>query len=145
MKLGEDFSGGLFRRGYWPDNATGLWYSLAVAVVLMVLHQALQAVFVVAGLMFFKLAPGVTPALTKVALVSIFPASLIVFALGYWLAGLRGGVRREVLALHWPRLTPLGVAVLIIGFMLAMYAAIMLIVLVFQVDISQYTPGPHGE
>jgi membrane protease YdiL (CAAX protease family) len=145
MKLGEDLSGGLFRRGYWPSNTTGLWFSISVAVVLMVLHQALQGAFVIAAMLFFQLTPGVTPAITKVALISIFPASLIVFALGYWLAGLRGGVRSDVLNMRWPRLTPLGWSALIIGFMLAMYAAIMLIVVIFHIDMSQYTPGPHGE
>lgn len=145
MTLGEDFSGGLFRRGFWPSNTTGLWFSLAVAVVLMVLHQALQGVFVLAAMLLFKLTPGVTPAVTKVALVSILPASLIVFALGWWLAGLRGGVRRDVLSLRLPRFSALGWLALILGFMVAMYAAIMLIVLIFHIDVSQYTPGPHGE
>ena len=32
MKLGEDLSGGLFRRLMVPSNPAGLWYALAVAV-----------------------------------------------------------------------------------------------------------------
>ena len=32
MKLGEDLSGGLFRRLLVPSNPAGLWYALAVAV-----------------------------------------------------------------------------------------------------------------
>ena len=32
MKLGEDFTGGFFRRIYAPSNPAGLWYALAVAV-----------------------------------------------------------------------------------------------------------------
>ena len=31
------------------------------------------------------------------------------------------------------------------GFMVAMYAAIIAIVLIFQIDMSQYTPGPDGQ
>ncbi len=143
--LGEDFTGGLMRRGYWPSNPTGLWYSLAVAVVLMVLHQVLQGVFVLIFMLLFKMTPGVTPSVTKAALVSIFPASLIVAGLAYWLAGLRGGVPAEVLNLRWPRLSLIGWLLLVIGFMLAMYAAIMAIVLIFHIDVSQYTPGSHGE
>lgn len=143
--LGEDFAGGLTRRGYWPSNGTGLGYSLAVAVILMVLHQVLQGLFVLGFLLFFKLAPGVTPAVTKAALISIFPASLIVAGLAYWLAGLRGGVPAEVLNLRWPRLTGWGWLVLVVGFMVAMYAAIIAIVLIFHIDVSQYTPGPNGE
>ena len=34
---------------------------------------------------------------------------------------------------------------LIVGFMLLMYAVIFAIVLIFHIDMSQYTPGPHGE
>ena len=34
--LGEDFSGGFFRRLYEPSNPAGLWYALAVAVAQLV-------------------------------------------------------------------------------------------------------------
>lgn len=145
MKLGADLAGGLFRRLYAPSNPAGLGYALAVAVVLIVMHQLLQ---VGLAYVFVRLAganPGVTREFVKAGLVAIFPASLIVFALAYWLAGLRGGDRREVLSLRWPRFSPLGWAVVLAGFMLAMYAAIIAIVLIFQIDMSQYTPGPDGQ
>ena len=143
--LGEGFTGGLMRRGYWPSNPTGLWYSLAVAVVLLVLHQVLQGVLLVGFMLLFKLAPGVTPSVTKAALVSILPASLIVAALAWWLAGLRGGNAAEVMNLRRPHISLIGWVALLIGFMVVMYAAIMAIVYIFNIDISQYTPGPHGE
>ena len=54
-------------------------------------------------MLLFKLAPGVTPSVTKAALVSIFPASLIVAALAWWLAGLRGGNPAEVMNLRRPQ------------------------------------------
>ena len=143
--LGDDFSGGLWRRLYAPSNPAGLWYAVAVAVGLMVLHQVLQLVIVFGFMLVFKIDPTVTRETTKVALVSIFPASLLVGLLALWLAGRRGGSPGRVLSLRWPRLTPLGWAALLLGFMVAMYAAIMLIVLVFHIDMSQYTPGPNGQ
>lgn len=145
MRLGEDFSGGLFRRLYAPSNPAGLWYAVGVAVGLMVLHQVLQLVFVFGFMLVFRLDPAFTRETTKAALVSIFPASLIVAALALWLAGRRGGIPAEVLSLRWPKLTALGWLALLIGFMIAMYVAIMLIVLIFNIDMSQYTPGPDGQ
>ena len=142
MKLGEDFSGGLFRRLYAPSNPAGLWYALAVAVGLLVLHQVLQLVMATGIVMFM---PKVTHAFVKAGLISIFPASLVVFAVAWWLAGLRGGDPRRVLNLRWPALSPLGLAVVVLCFMVAMYAAIALIVTVFHIDIAQYTPGPDGQ
>ena len=143
--LGEDFSGGLFRRLYAPSNPAGLWYAVAVAVGLLVLHQLLQLVIVFGFMYVLKISPGVTREAAKVALVSIFPASLIVGALALWLAGRRGGNPARVLNLRWPKLTLLGWIALLVGFMIAMYAAIILIVQVFHIDVSQYTPGPNGQ
>ena len=60
--LGEDFSGGLFRRGYWPSNPTGLWYSLARGGGADGLHQVLQGAFVLAFILLVKAEPSVTPA-----------------------------------------------------------------------------------
>lgn len=145
MKLGEDLSGGLFRRLYAPSNPAGLWYALAVAVVLILLHQLLQVALAFALVKLAGANPGVTREFVKAGLVAIFPASLIVFGVAYWLAGLRGGNRAAVLSLRWPRFSPLGWAVLIVGFMLAMYVAIIAIVLIFQLDMAQYTPGPDGQ
>lgn len=146
MKLmGDDLSGGFFRRLYAPSNPAGLWYALAVAVVLLVLHQFLQLALVFGFMLIFKIDPAVTREATKVALVSIFPASLIVAALAYWLAGRRGGIPAQVLSLRWPKLSLAGWVLLLVGFMIAMYVAIMAIVLVFHIDMSQYTPGPNGQ
>lgn len=145
MGLGEGFTGGLFRRQYWPSNPGGLWYALAVAVGLIVLHQLLQLVMVYGFIRVFHLDPSITRETTKVALVSILPASLIVFALGYWLAGRRGGHAPAVLSLRGPRLSGLGWVVLVLGFMLAMYVAIIAVILIFHIDLAQYTPGPDGQ
>ena len=108
MKLGPDLAGGLFRRLYAPSNPAGLWYALGVAVVLIVMHQLLQLGLAFAFARIAGANPGVTRDFVKAGLVAIFPASLIVFALAFWLAGLRGGNRFDVLSLRWPRFSALG-------------------------------------
>ena len=153
--LGEDFAGGLFRRGYEPSNPAGLWFGLAVALVLLVIHQVLQVALALGFMLLLKLEPSLmapfkvsgdfSREFIKAGMVAIFPASMLVAAVAYWLAGLRGGDRVAVLNLRWPRFTLLGWLVLIVGFMLLMYAVIFAIVLIFHIDMSQYTPGPHGE
>ena len=57
MKLGEDLSGGLFRRLMVPSNPAGLWYALAVAVGLMVIHQLLQLGLAMGFLLLKKTSP----------------------------------------------------------------------------------------
>lgn len=144
--LGEDFSGGLFRRLYWPLNPAGLWYAIGAAVGLLVLHQGLQA-----GLSYAVLkgiAAGSVPTMreaVKASLVVIFPASLVVAAAAWWLAERGGRSPVDVLNLRWPRISPLGWVLLLLGFVVVMYAAILMVVLVLGIDLAQYTPGPHGE
>lgn len=144
-RLGEDLDGGWFRRSYWPSNPGGLAYALAVAVVLLVLHQVLQLVLASGLIALTRADAASTRDMVKASLVVIFPASLIVAGLGYLLAGLRGGRAADVLSLRWPRFTPLGWAVLVLGFMVVMYAAILAVVLALGIDVSQYTPGPNGQ
>lgn len=144
--LGEDFSGGLFRRMYWPQKPAGLWYAIAVAVGLLLLHQGLQAAlsYGVLKAIAASAAPTTREAV-KASLVVIFPASLVVAAAAWWLAE-RGGRRpADVLSLRWPAISPLGWILLLLGFIVVMYAAILAVVLVLGIDLAQYTPGPHGE
>ena len=127
---GEDFAGGLFRRLYRPVNPAGLAFSLAAAVSLILLYMFLQSALAMAVLArFFGGEATDLRSIVKAGLIVIFPASLVVAAAAWWLAGLRGGNQRQVLSLHRPRLTLGGWLMLIGGFMLAMYAAIMLLVL----------------
>lgn len=144
--LGEDFSGGLWRRMYRPVNPQGLWYGLAVAVGLLLLHQGLQAglSYGVLQLMAGPEAPGPRDAV-KASLVVIFPASLIVVAAAWWLAGRGGHDPVIVLNLRWPRISLLGWIVLTLGFMMVMYLSILAVVLVLGIDLAQYTPGPGGD
>lgn len=144
--LGEDFTGGLSRRMFWPVTPAGLWYAIAVAIGLLLLHQGLQAVLSYGVLKAFAGAgtPTTRDAM-KASLVVIFPASLVVAAAAWWLAERGGGHPADVLNLRWPRISPVGWFLLVIGFMVAMYAAILAVVLVLGIDLAQYTPGPHGE
>lgn len=144
-RLGQDFSGGLFRRTYQPSNPAGLWYALAVAVGLVILHQLLQLGIALAILAVARGDLGNTREMVKASLVAILPAGLIVAALAFWLAGRRGGDAKQVLSLRWPKLSGRGWAAVIIGFMVVMYGAILAVVLALGIDMSQYTPGPDGQ
>jgi len=144
--MGPDWAGGWFRRLYEPFNPRGLFFALAAAAGLVLLHQFLQLVLsltVLSG--FFHVDSSDTRALVKASLIVIFPASLLVAAAAWWLAGRGGADPARVLSLRRPQLTGTGWAMLVIGFMLAMYAAIMLIVLSLGIDLAQYTPGPDGQ
>jgi membrane protease YdiL (CAAX protease family) len=81
----------------------------------------------------------------KASLVVIFPASLVVVAAAWWLAGRGGHDPVVVLNLRWPRISLLGWIVLMLGFMVVMYLSILAVVLVLGIDLAQYTPGPNGE
>ena len=120
--------------------------ALAIALGLVLLHQALQVAFSLLALYgFFGGDPSDTRAMVKASLIIIFPASLIVAAAAWWLASRRGGDPRAVLSLHWPQFTRQGWLVLIAGFVIVMYAAIMTLVLALGIDLAQYTPGPNGQ
>jgi len=143
---GEDLAGGFFRKLYTPVNPAGLVFALAVAVGLVLLHQMLQVFFSLTLLMSVMGGdPSDTRSMVKAGLIVIFPASLIVAAAAWWLAGRAGGEAREVLSLRWPNLTPRGWITVTVGFLLAMYLAIMALVLALGIDLAQYTPGPDGQ
>ncbi len=60
--LGEDFSGGVFRRLYFADVPAGLWLSLLAAAGLIVLHQGLQLLLAAESLRGFSAATSRTRA-----------------------------------------------------------------------------------
>jgi membrane protease YdiL (CAAX protease family) len=144
--LGDDLTGGWFRRLYWPSNPAGLGLGLLFAAMLLVLFMGLQMVLsaIVAVVVFDGLA-GSQREVVKATLLSIFPASLITAATALVLARVRGGVAAHVLSLRWPRLSIFGWIMVVAGFLLSMYAVIIVIVTVLGIDLAQYTPGPHGE
>jgi membrane protease YdiL (CAAX protease family) len=145
-KGGEDFAGGIFRRLYQPVNPAGLAFALAAALSLVVLYQFLQLVMMLVVLHGFFGAGTIDARVeAKANLLVIFPAALVVAAAAWWLAGLRGGERHQVLNLRRPKLTLRGWLMLVGGYMLVMYAAIMTLVLALGIDPAQYTPGPDGQ
>ena len=143
--FGEDFAGGWFRRIYQPSNPAGVGIAIAVAIGLVLLHQGLQILFATGVLVtLFSGAFEDTRSLVKASLIVIFPASLVIAWAAWKLAGVKGGEAPEVLSLRTPRITPVGWAAVITGFLIAMYAAILIIVMVLGIDLDQYTPGPDG-
>jgi membrane protease YdiL (CAAX protease family) len=144
--LGEDFAGGWFRKLYAPSNPAGLGMAIAIAVLLLVLNQVLQLGLAGAvAAMVFDAGRDNLREFVKASLVVIFPVALLTAILAYGLARLRGGNPAEVLSLRWPKLGGFGWIVLIAGFMVAMYAAMLAIVVVLGIDLTQYTPGPDGQ
>ena len=144
--LGEDFSGGTFRRMFRADNPAGLATAIAVALGLIVLNQLLQLGFaLLAQRLLFGHEAGDTRQIVKAGLVGLLPASLLTAICAVLLARLRGGSPLAVLNLRWPRLGALGWPLLVSGFIVGLYAAVMLLVSVLGIDLAQYTPGPHGE
>ncbi len=142
----DDFRSGLGRRLYVPSNPAGLAFAIGFAVLLVITNQLFQAGFGVLSLRWivggeFSEARQVV----KGFMVGILPASLLTAALALLLARFRGGRIRDVLALRWPALGPAGWATVIAGFLVGMYAVIMVIVLLLGIDLNQYTPGPDGK
>lgn len=114
--LGEDFSGGWFRRLYAPVNPTGFWWSLVFAAALLALHVLLQLIFsVIATLVLFDGAFDNMRIAVKSSLIAVFPASLLVAAAGWFFAQRNGGDPFRVLSLAQPRLSASGWIVLIAG------------------------------
>ena len=144
--LGEDFGGGWFRRLYAPVNPIGLWWALVFAVALLVLHALLQYVISIGVIsVLFDGAFDAGHVDIKANLVAVFPSSLLVAVAAWLLARRGGGNPRDVLSLQWPRISPAGWVLLLIGFMLVMYLAIIIVVAGFGLDLGQYTPGPDGQ
>lgn len=138
--------GGVFRRLYDGNAPAGIWVSITLALALLALHQVLQFSFAAVALVtLFDGDFGNLREMVKSTLVGIFPASLIVAAAAWWFASFRGGEPARVLSLKPPPLTVAGWLVLLPAFMVFMYLAIILIVVASGLDLSQYTPGPHGE
>ena len=144
--LGEDLQGGWFRRLYAPSNPAGLGLAIGIAVLLLLLNQFLQLGLAGAvAAMVFDAGPGNVREFVKASLVVIFPVALLTAVMAYALARARGGNPAEVLNLRWPKFSGFGWIVLIGGFMVAMYAAMLVVVVVLGIDLTQYTPGPDGQ
>lgn len=144
-RLGLDFEGGWRRSLHQPSNPAGTWVALGFAVLLVVFNLSLQwALAEVLVRNVFMDESDAKRAFVKATMVSIFPAALLTVAAAIWLAGLKGGARREVLSLRWPKLSALGWFAVAFGFLAVMYATALVVVQGLGLDPQHYTPGPDG-
>lgn len=131
---------------YTPSNPAGLWVALGIAAALMIANGVFQAVAGTTVLsIFFDGGLEDQKSVVKAFIIGILPASLLTAVLAWQVARIRGGRPEEILALRWPDLGWLGWLCIIGGFVVAVYAAIFVIVTVFQIDLMDYTPGPDGQ
>jgi uncharacterized protein len=145
-KFGTDFQKYTSPLLYDPSNPAGLWLALGLAALLMIANGVFQALAGTTILgVFFDPALADQKAMIKAYIIGIFPASLLTAVLAWQVAKVRGGRPQEVLALRWPDMGWLGWFTVIGGFMIAMYAAIFVLVALFQIDLADYTPGPDGQ
>ena len=130
---------------YTGHSPVGLGGAVLIAAGLVVAHMLLQTLFALAVV---SLLPGNLEddprGAVKAAMIGILPAGLIVAALAYRLARLRGGRPGEVLALRWPSLGAGGWALIVAGFVLGLYALLVILVMVLGIDLSLYIPGENG-
>jgi uncharacterized protein len=131
---------------YVPRYSAGLWTGIGLAVFLVVANAVLQMLSGASILAFFFGAGfDDSKEVIKAFIIGILPASILTAVLVYYVAKVRGGNAQEVLSLQWPQLTGLGWISVVLAFLISMYVMIFAIVMIFQIDLSQYTPGPNGE
>lgn len=144
--FGPDLRGGLRRGLLDTAHAPGLVAALLVLVLLVVANQVLQAIFGFLALKYVIAGEAGDPrAVIKGFLVGMFPASLATALLAAALARVASGSVLPALNMRWPALGAGGWLVIVGGFLIVMYAAITVIVMVLGIDPSQYTPGPDGQ
>jgi uncharacterized protein len=144
--FGTDFQKYTRPQLYQSGSVTGLWESLGILLAIVLVYFVLQLfVGLAISLIGFRAQQDDPTALLKSAIIGVFPASVLTAGFIWWVSKFRGGVPRDILALRWPRLGWLGWLVVIGGFLIVMYAVLILVVVVFQIDISQFQMGPDGE
>ncbi len=131
---------------YASKYSAGLWTGIGMVLVLVGANAILQMLAGASILtLFFGSGFDDSKQLIKAFIIGILPASALTAVLVYYAAKVRGGDPREVLSLRWPQLTGLGWVTVVLGFLITMYVVIFAIVVIFQIDLTQYTPGPNGE
>jgi uncharacterized protein len=143
--IGQDFRRA---RGEWlysATNAQPVWLAIILMLAVLLLNILLQGAASLVIAPFMEGGATDPRALIKGAIVGMLPVAIVATATGYGLAHLKGGNPVVSSALHVPRLGVLGWAAVTAGFLVVMYALILVIVLVFGVDLAQYTPGANGE
>ena len=144
--FGTDFQRYTFPKLYQSGSVTGFWAGLAILIAIVLFYLLLQSVVGLAiSFLGFRAQLDDPSALLKSAIIGVFPASVLTAGFIWWVSKFRGGVPRDILALQWPRLGWLGWLLVVGGFLITMYAVVILIVTIFQVDLNQFQVGPSGE
>jgi membrane protease YdiL (CAAX protease family) len=144
--FGTDFQKYTRPHLYQSGSVTSFWAGLAILVAIILFYLLLQSVVGLAiAVLGFRSQLDDPSAFLKSAIIGVFPASIITGIFIWWVSKFRGGVPQVILALRWPRLGWFGWPLVIIGFLLTMYAVVILIVVIFQIDLSQFQAGPDGD
>lgn len=142
--LGDDLHSLIRPLLYHPQTSTGFWPGVGFAVVLFIAYFLAQLIMsMVAGAVLFGSLTD-EQNMVKALIIATLPAALSILGVGWLLARAGGGDPRQVLALRWPQFTPLGWLVVVGCFLVGMYAVITFVMMVFDIDPAQYTPGPNG-
>jgi membrane protease YdiL (CAAX protease family) len=134
--FGPDFRGGLAMPLYRPDAPAGTGWAVAAFIILVVANQLLQLIF---GLGFHVALSDTAPIQQlplRPFMIALFPAGLATAFLAWTLASVRGGRPKNVLALRFPALGVGGWLVVLMGFLLGLYALIALAVHSLSIDTS---------
>ncbi len=143
--FGPDFQQYTQPRLYQSASVTGLWRGLGLLLAIGLVYFILQTVIGLAiSVLGFGAQMDDPSAVLKSAIIGVFPASLATAGFIWWVCQSGGGEPRDILALRWPSLGWLGWLLVIGGFLIVMYAALLLTVAVFQIDLSQFQAGPDG-
>jgi membrane protease YdiL (CAAX protease family) len=144
--FGTDFQKYTRPQLYQSGSVTGFWGGLAILLAILLVYLILQSVVGLAiAVLGFRSQLDDPSAFLKSAIIGVFPASVLTGIFIWWVSKFRGGAPSHILALRWPRLGWLGWPFVIVGFLIAMYAVVILIVVVFQIDLSQFQTGPDGD
>lgn len=143
--VGEDFR--LAQRSWLYDARTAqpLWLAILAFALLFAINMVLQLVSALSIAPFMEGGLGDPHAFVKGTILGMLPAAIVCAVACYGLASLKGGNAWSATALRWPRLGLVGWLATVVGFLLTMYAVILVIVLAFNIDLAAYTPGANGE
>jgi len=144
--LGSDLRGGWLRCLFQGNNPAGLFPGLAVFIGLFVINLFLQIILTfVFLLVLFGPELDNERYLMKAAICGLFPAGVAMFFIARRFARWRGGDAESVLNLRRPEFGRYGWPLVMGGFVIAMYAVVIAMVTLFNIDLAQYTPGPDGQ
>jgi membrane protease YdiL (CAAX protease family) len=131
---------------YEPINPAGLWRGLGFLLLIGGAYMVLQSIVGLAISIFgFQMQWNDPSAIIKASIIGVLPASIPIAAFVWWVSKFRGGVPRDVLALRLAHLGWLGWPIVVFGFIIVMYAVVIAIVYIFQIDLSQFQMGADGE